>query len=593
MAVENLITEHIDIWTSAVKTKSTSGRGSSKKQELYGVKKLRELILELAVRGKLVPQDPNDEPAAVLLERIALEKAQLVKEKKIKKPKTLQTLSPESLPRLPESWTWSYMQDITEYVQRGKGPKYAEEGSVRVISQKCVQNSGFDIEPARYIEEESLEKYQDERFLRENDLLWNSTGTGTVGRVNVLPSIKQKSLVADSHVTVVRPLIMNSRYIWCILMAPGVQARIDPFHEQSLVSGSTKQVELNTSSVVTLPIPVAPIAEQDRIVAKVDELMELCDQLEQQTETSIEAHQVLVTTLLDTLTNSADADELMQNWARISEHFDTLFTTEESIDQLKQTILQLAVMGKLVPQDPNDEPAAELLKRIAEEKAQLVKDKKIKKQKALPPISEDEKPFELPSGWEWCRLDDICFGITSGSTPPKVNFNESEGIPYLKVYNIREQKIDFEYKPQFVDNDCHKTKLARSVLYPGDVVMNIVGPPLGKIAIIPDTYPEWNCNQAITFFRPIVPQLNKYIYTYLTAGSFLDSIELIGTAGQDNISVTKSRSILLPTPPLREQKRIVNKVHELFLLCNSLKMRLRKRQELKLCITDAIVEQAL
>nr|MBF4290231.1 restriction endonuclease subunit S [Vibrio anguillarum] len=259
MVVENLITEHIDIWTSAVKTKSTSGRGSSKKLELYGVKKLRELILELAVRGKLVPQDSNDEPASVLLERIELEKAQLVKEKKIKKPKTLQTLSPESLPRLPESWTCSYMQDITEYVQRGKCPKYAEEGSVRVISQKCVQNSGFDIEPARYIEEESLEKYQDDRFLKENDLLWNSTGTGTVGRVNVLPSIKQKSLVADSHVTVVRPLIMNSRYIWCILMAPGVQARIDPFHEQSLVSGSTKQVELNTSSVVTLPIPVAPI----------------------------------------------------------------------------------------------------------------------------------------------------------------------------------------------------------------------------------------------------------------------------------------------------------------------------------------------
>ncbi|MBF4248852.1 restriction endonuclease subunit S, partial [Vibrio anguillarum] len=317
MVVENLITEHIDIWTSAVKTKSTSGRGSSKKLELYGVKKLRELILELAVRGKLVPQDSNDEPASVLLERIELEKAQLVKEKKIKKPKTLQTLSPESLPRLPESWTCSYMQDITEYVQRGKCPKYAEEGSVRVISQKCVQNSGFDIEPARYIEEESLEKYQDDRFLKENDLLWNSTGTGTVGRVNVLPSIKQKSLVADSHVTVVRPLIMNSRYIWCILMAPGVQARIDPFHEQSLVSGSTKQVELNTSSVVTLPIPVAPIAEQHRIVDKVDELMALCDQLEQQTETSIEAHQVLVTTLLDTLTNSADADELMQNWARI------------------------------------------------------------------------------------------------------------------------------------------------------------------------------------------------------------------------------------------------------------------------------------
>ncbi|MDF5409959.1 restriction endonuclease subunit S, partial [Vibrio parahaemolyticus] len=183
--------------------------------------------------------------------------------------------------------------------------------------------------------------------------------------------------------------------------------------------------------------PFPPSNEQHRIVAKVDELMTLCDQLEQQTEASIEAHQVLLTTLLDTLTNSVDADELMQNWARISEHFDTLFTTEECIDQLKQTILQLAVMGKLVPQDPSDEPAAELLKRIAEEKAQLVKENKIKKQKALPPISEDEKPFELPNGWEWCRLEDVVdiqSGITKGR---KLAGRELKTIPYLSVANVQ------------------------------------------------------------------------------------------------------------------------------------------------------------
>ncbi|EHU9455451.1 restriction endonuclease subunit S [Vibrio vulnificus] len=593
MSAEKLITDHIDIWTSAVQAKSASGRGSSKKRELYGIKKLRELILELAVRGKLVPQDPTDEPASVLLERIAVEKAQLVKEKKIKKPKALSNLSLENLPALPDGWAWAHVQDFTEYVQRGKGPKYADKGSVRVVSQKCVQNSGFDIEPARYVEDQSLENYQEERYLKEKDLLWNSTGTGTVGRVNVLPVIESKSLVADSHVTVLRPLLMNSRYIWCFLMSPGVQARINPDHEFSLVSGSTKQVELNTSSVVSLPVSVAPLNEQRRIVAKVDELMALCDQLEQQTEASLDAHQVLVETLLATLTNSQNATELMANWARISEHFDTLFTTEPSIDQLKQAILQLAVMGKLVPQDPNDEPAAKLLERIAEEKAQLVKEKKIKKQKALPPIADDEKPFELPVGWEWCRLDDICQGITSGSTPPKSNFQELPGIPYLKVYNIRNQLIDFEYNPQFIDIECHSSKLARSVLYPGDVVMNIVGPPLGKIALIPDSYPEWNCNQAITFFRPIEPSLNRYIYTYLTAGTFLDSIELIGTAGQDNISVTKSRSIVLPTPPLEEQSRIVRKVNDLLKICDQLKQRLRDSQQTQLQLTDAIVEQAV
>lgn len=465
-----------------------------------------------------------------------------------------------------------------------KGYKLSEQPTdfvyLRVTDMK---NQSIDESDLRYISEEVFKQIS--RYTINTGDVY-VTIAGTIGAVGTIPPhLDGMSLTENAAKLVFSGL--SKKYLVTVLQSSFVTRQFNDAVNQMA------QPKLSLNSIKHTCIPIPPLEEQEYIADKVDELMALCDQLEQQTEASIEAHQVLVTTLLDTLTNSADADELMQNWARISEHFDTLFTTEESIDQLKQTILQLAVMGKLVPQDPSDEPAAELLKRIAEEKAQLVKEKKIKKQKALPPIAEDEKPFELPSGWEWCRLDDICFGITSGSTPPKVNFNESEGIPYLKVYNIREQKIDFEYKPQFVDNDCHKTKLARSVLYPGDVVMNIVGPPLGKIAIIPDTYPEWNCNQAITFFRPIVPQLNKYIYTYLTAGSFLDSIELIGTAGQDNISVTKSRSILLPTPPLREQKRIVNKVHELFLLCNSLKMRLRKRQELKLCITDTIVEQAV
>ncbi|ELZ7199080.1 restriction endonuclease subunit S [Vibrio parahaemolyticus] len=591
MAVENLITEHIDIWTSAVKTKSASGRGSSKKLELYGVKKLRELILELAVRGKLVPQHPNDEPASVLLKRIAQEKAQLIKEKKIKKSKTLQTLSPESLPRIPESWTWSHMQDITEYVQRGKGPKYAEEGSVRVISQKCVQNSGFDIEPARYIEEESLEKYQDERFLRENDLLWNSTGTGTVGRVNVLPSIKQKSLVADSHVTVVRPLIMNSRYIWCILMAPGVQARIDPFHEQSLVSGSTKQVELNTSSVITLPIPVAPIAEQHRIVAKVDELMALCDQLEQQTEASIEAHQVLVTTLLDTLTNSADADELMQNWARISEHFDTLFTTEESIDQLKQTILQLAVMGALSQPLNSDTPIDLHLDNILEQQKQLA----TAKEYSLIEAEVLKAKTEISNNRVVLKARCFCNFITKGTTPSKNELLETGDVPFLKVYNIVNNELDFDYRPIFISNEVHTSKLKRSIAHPGDVIMNIVGPPLGKVAVLSEHYPQWNMNQALAVFKPVSSVFNRYLYYVLSCELTLRSVlsEVKGTAGQDNLSLEQCRDLLVPIMSIQEQQRLVCLVDSLWDYCDRLKKRMKSSQKTQLHLTDAVTGQAV
>ncbi|MDK2617956.1 restriction endonuclease subunit S [Vibrio vulnificus] len=589
MSAEKLITDHIDIWTSAVQAKSASGRGSSKKRELYGIKKLRELILELAVRGKLVPQDPTDEPASVLLERIATEKAQLVKEKKIKKPKALSNLSLENLPALPDGWAWAHVQDFTEYVQRGKGPKYADKGSVRVVSQKCVQNSGFDIEPARYVEDQSLENYQEERYLKEKDLLWNSTGTGTVGRVNVLPVVESKSLVADSHVTVLRPLLMNSRYIWCFLMSPGVQARINPDHEFSLVSGSTKQVELNTSSVVSLPVSVAPLNEQHRIVAKVDELMALCDLLEQQTEASLDAHQVLVETLLATLTNSQDATELMANWARISEHFDTLFTTEQSIDQLKQTILQLAVMGKLVPQDPNDEPAAKLLERIAEEKAQLVKEKKIKKQKALPPIAEDEKPFELPKGWEWCYLQDLFSVVTDGDhqAPPKAD----SGVPFLVIGNLNTGNIKFESCKFVPENYYQKLDWTRQPTK-GDLLYTVTG-SYGIPIVVTEDKPfcvqrhvailNSTKNTPIEFIRYAL--LSKYSFDFATSVA-------TGIA-QKTVPLSGLRRMPIPLPPKNEVVAILEKIELMMSICEQLKVHLKESQTTQLHLTDAIVEQAV
>ena len=160
-----------------------------------------------------------------------------------------------------------------------------------------------------------------------------------------------------------------------------------------------------------MPIVVPLIAEQHRIVAKVDELMALCDQLEAQHSNAAEAHEKLVSHLLGTLTQSQSSDDFSANWQRITAHFDTLFTTETSIDTLKQTLLQLAVMGKLVPQDPNDEPASELLKRIQAEKTKLVAEGNIRKDKPLAPIGVHEKPFKLPHGWEWVRLGEA--GITA------------------------------------------------------------------------------------------------------------------------------------------------------------------------------------
>jgi type I restriction enzyme S subunit len=251
-----------------------------------------------------------------------------------------------------------------------------------------------------------------------------------------------------------------------------------------------------------------------------------------------------------------------------------LWLQEENLTKLRQSILQDTIQGKITKewreQNQNIEPAIELLKKIKSEKEKLVKVNKIKEEKTFRKITKDEIPFEIPETWEWCRMQDLCPNISSGSTPPKHEFKD-EGIPYLKVFNIRNQNIDLNYKSQFVSKEYHSNKLKRSILEPGDVIMNIVGPPLGKTAIIPNDFDEWNCNQAIVFFKPILRKTNQWIYTFLLSEDYLKRIELIGTAGQDNISITKSKNIEIPLPPFEEQKEIVKKVNQLLLNCDNLK----------------------
>jgi len=332
------------------------------------------------------------------------------------------------------------------------------------------------------------------------DLVWNSTGTGTVGRINIITDVDDKTFVADSHVTVIRPLKVDSRFIWCYIAAPGIQKRIEPDDEKSLVSGTTNQVELNSSAVITLEVPIPPLAEQNRIVARVDELMSLCDQLEQQTEDSIAAHQTLVETLLGTLTQSQNAEELAQNWNRISDHFDTLFTTEHSIDQLKQTILQLAVMGKLVPQDPNDEPASVLLEKIVAEKERLIKEGKIKKQKPLPEITEEEKPFELPEGWEWCRFASLSNEIATGPFGSMIHKRDyiKAGVPLINPSHMINSKIVEDESVTISSEKAHE--LRSYELFDGDIVMARRG-EMGRCALVTKRESGWLCGTGSFILR--------------------------------------------------------------------------------------------
>ncbi|TOM45625.1 restriction endonuclease subunit S [Vibrio parahaemolyticus] len=585
MAVENLITEHIDIWTSAVKTRSTSGRGSSKKLELYGIKKLRELILELAVRGKLVPQDSSDEPASVLLERIAQEKAQLVKEKKLKKPKKLPNIIDEEKPfDLPNGWSWIRLNEYGEWGS-GSTPKRSNSG---YYDGGIPWFKSGELK-ADYISES--EETITELALSETSVRYNNVGDvlvamygATIGKTAIL-SVRATTNQAVCACTPFTGL--SNTYLLTLLKA--YKARLIGMGAGGAQPNISREKIINT--VIALP----STAEQHRIVAKVDELMALCDQLEQQTEASIEAHQVLVTTLLDTLTNSADADELMQNWARISEHFDNLFTTEESIDQLKQTILQLAVMGKLVPQDPSDEPAAELLKRIAEEKAQLVKDKKIKKQKALPPINEDEKPFELPNGWEWCRLEDVVdiqSGITKGR---KLAGRELKTIPYLSVANVQRGYLILNNVKEI---DLPIDELEKYSVEDGDLLITEGGDwdKVGRTAIWRSEVPYMAHQNHVFKARPFLKEQSEaWLEMYLNgpfarkyfAGSSKQTTNLA------SINKTQLRSCLIAVPPRDEKKEISDRVQELVGMCDLLLEGIRASLQTQLQLTDVIVDQVV
>ena len=595
-SAEQLITEHLDIWTTAIEKKSSSGRGSSKKLSLHGIKKLRELILELAVRGKLVPQDQNDEPASVLLERIAAEKAQLVKHKKIKKPKALPEISEDEKPfELPKGWEWSRLSEIAEI-----GPRNTEvddDTDVSFVPMPLITTSykgshGSEIRKWKEIKKGythfadgdiALAKitpcFENSKAAVFNDLN-NGLGAGTT----------------ELHVARPIPYTIDPLFILLYLKAP-MFLKVG----ETKMTGSAGQKRVPKDFFANNPLPFAPLEEQHRIVAKVDELMSLCDALEAQTENSITAHQTLVEVLLEALLKAPEQTatpeqataQFQQNWQRLSEHFDTLFTTTASIDTLKQTILQLAVMGKLVPQNPNDEPAAKLLERIAAEKAQLIKDKKIKKQKPLPEITDEEKPFKLPSGWEWCRIFDASLFTEYGTSEKAMD--GADGIPVLKMGDIQGGKV-FHGGQKVVPRTIND--LPNLYLKYGDVLYNRTNSAelVGKTGMFEGEDDTFTFASYLIRIRCQLESVTPHYLTLTMNTPFFRKTQIDPhvkqQCGQANVNGTIMKSMLVPICPIEEQHRIVAKVDELMTLCDQLKARLTDAQTTKLHLTDAIVEQA-
>jgi len=574
--INHLITDNIDLWTSAIKKRNATGRGKStalsglKGIELTGIKKLRELILELAVRGKLVPQDANDEPASVLLERIAAEKAQLIAEKKINKPKPLPTITDEEKPfEVPETWHFKRFGDVMFNRDGERKPVSADE-------RKGIQGQ-YDYYGASGV----IDQVND--FLFDQPLLLiGEDGANLISRSTPIAFLAHGKYWVNNHAHVLDGITIH--------FLKFIALHINAISLEDYITG-TAQPKMNQAKMNSIILVIPPEAEQQRIVAKVDELMALCDQLEQQTEQNLSAQQTLVEVLLSTLTESKNAEDFQTSWQRISDHFDLLFTTEASIEQLKQTILQLAVMGKLVPQNPSDEPASVLLEKIAAEKAQLIADKKIKKQKPLPAISDEEKLFELPKGWEYERIG--IFGIVgTGSTPSRSNpdywhpaeFNwVSSGETSGFFINETKEKVS-----------ALAIKETNISLYPAGtliVAMYGQGKTRGQIT---ELLSEAGTNQACAAIRLVNDSKHHKDYVKLCfRKAYAELREQAAGGAQPNLNVGKISNTILALPPLAEQHRIVAKVDELMSLCDQLKARLSDAQTTQLHLADAVVANAL
>ncbi|AUT99559.1 restriction endonuclease subunit S [Morganella morganii] len=581
MTVEKLITDHIDIWSSALQTRSAAGRGSNGKIDLYGIKKLRELILELAVRGKLVPQDPNDEPASELLKQIAKERNDLVKNKVIRKPKALEQIALANTPfDLPDGWEWCYLNDIGNW---GAGATPSRSNSKYYNGEIPWFKSGeLSSDFISDSEEKITELALQECSLRDNkagDVLIAMYGA-TIGKTSIL-NVRGTTNQAVCACTPYSGI--SNIYLLTVLKA----------YKRIFIGmgAGGAQPNISREKLIATVFALPPKAEQNRIICKVDELMSLCDQLEQQSLSSLDAHQQLVETLLATLTDSQDTKELSDNWARISQYFGTLFTTEASIDALKQTILQLAVMGKLVPQDPNDEPAFELLKRIEQEKAELVKQGKIKKQKPLPPVSDEEKPFELPQGWEWCRIIEIA-QVGTGATPSRDNPDYWE-TPEFNWVTSGETSLPFIFNTAEKISGKAVKETNVSIYSPGTLIIAMYGQ--GKTrGQITELCISAGTNQACAAIQLF--NTNEYHRCYIKLffeKSYKDLRELAAGGAQPNLNLAKVSNTLVPIPPLSEQIKITCKVEELIKVCDTLKSRLQSAQQTQLHLADALTDAAL
>lgn len=494
---------------------------------LEKLKEFREHILDLAIRGKLVDQRPEEGTAEDLYQHIQAEKQKLIEEGKIKKEKPLPLIEEDEIPfDIPDSWKWVKLNDIvSKTIKRGKSPKYVAKSGVLVFAQKC--NSKYDgirLDLALYLDKSKLDTYSETEFIKDKDVVINSTGGGTMGRVGIYQNKDNPEnipLVPDSHVTIIRSCNhVDAKFIYFYLKTQ--QPKLE-----NLGDGSTNQTELRPDTLKQLYLPLPPLAEQKRIASKVETYLSVINKAE------------------DLLNRKVDLDA-----------------------QIKEKILQMAIQGKLVEQRPEEGTAEDLYQQIQEEKQNLIKEGKLKKEKPLAPIEDDEIPFDIPEDWKWVRLRSIVFN--HGQKTPNQNFM------YIEINSIDNTTQKLTNDINIVTPEKAPSR-ARKIVCEGDILYATVRPYLHNMCIVEGEFQyEPIASTGFAVMTCIKGVLNKYLF-YSLLSPFFDKYandsENSKGISYPAINDEKLYKALIPLPPLAEQKRIVAKVEELLTLCDKLKLK--------------------
>ena len=479
---------------------------------------LKNSILQLAIQGRLVEQRPEEGTAQELYQQIQAEKQRLIKEGMVKKEKPLPEITEDEKPfEIPESWMWCRLNDIVaKTVKRGKSPTYIAKSNTLVFAQKCNTKAGYiDLSLAQCLDETKLSKYPEEEFMLNNDIVLNSTGNGTLGRVGIYRNSDNpngRPIVSDSHVTIIRTNIhVDSEFVFYALKY------YQPYMEK-LGSGSTNQTELSAGVVKALLFPLPPLAEQKRIVAKIEELLPLVDRYE-------------------------------AAWTRL-EDFNRHFP-----EDMKKSILQQAIQGKLVEQRPEEGTAQELYEEICTEKQRLIKAGKIRKEKGTySEIKDDEILFDIPSTWMWVRFGQVMIN------------RDAERIPLSVSERNKLDKIYDYYGASGVIDKVDRFLFDKKLLLIGEDGANLLARSTPIAYLAEGKY--WVNNHAHVLDCIDGKLSLEYVMYFINAISLAKYVT--GTA-QPKMNQEKMNSIPVPLPPLAEQKRIVARLEELLPLCERLK----------------------